>query len=1039
LQNRLVNLKAITVLLLEILLFAGLNLSAQNPYIFHYTTFDGLPSNVVYNVFQDSQKFIWFATDAGAVRYDGQAFTTFTKKDGLNSNRITKIKEDSFGRVWIINYEGSLNFYYQNKIYNASNAAFLDSLKPSETFHEFFQDDDKSIYFHNPIYEVYVLDSNNHVRIIENLSEYLIENLQNKNGQKATGFYPKSYSSSFPDFILANLYQIRKTKSGEYLFWSRYGLFQVKELFDNPVILSHNYQSFLRASCYRDGYFYIPLFQGHYINKYKDDVSEELIQLPIPYIYYTMSKQNALLVDNVGNYWLGTFDDGLYCFKEDSIIQPKSEPNKPQIISSKVVQHMDIRQVNGIIQDHEGNIWISSAVEGVYKISPYLNAHRHFENSHFQNKGILEMAPGLWNGVWLSNGRSVYFLMADSLYSLGFQEKNTSFNVIYHLKTNKLILGEKYSYYYILHDIKPDAVKKKTDFSSIDTSEIYMSGITVNEKEDKISSFNYFNFDLLDPDTLFGPYDNDIVCFQKDYNVGSRITNIYYDTKGELVVNAKKNYIQVNDTFLYADNLSRFDNKIITQHINLNGETELFNIENERIFLFYNNEFYDLSSDFSTPANLNISSISYSEPTLYMANASNIYICDNPLNIINNQKVNLKLVDINFKNIHKILVQNDSLYVATDDGLTIIPVAMLNDIVPQKPMPYIQSVLVNDETIDISKKNLTFKGRVRLKFIFSSINYSSTPVIYSYMLEGADSDWSLGTGNIVTYQNLPFGEYNFKLKVGKPYDAWSETIELPITIKPMFWQHWLFFVFLAALFLGVTALYLFRLTNKRLKQKETENQLILLEQKALQSMMNPHFLFNALGSIQNYLLQNKPQEAGLYLSQFARLLRQNIQGIHSAMISMEDEIDRLKNYLDLERVRMDNRFDYKFDIDENLDKEDAMIPSMIIQPFVENCILHGIAQLEKGGLISISFSLLSEKSIRIIIEDNGVGIQQSKAIKSNDESHLHLSMEMTWKRIDILGKKYKVDTSLKVTDVSPGNPNPGTRVVVVLPVSYEND
>jgi len=138
-----------------ILLFSRL-LPAQNPYIHHYTTFDGLPCNIINNVFQDSQKFIWFATDAGAVKYDGSTFTTSTKKDGLNSNKITKIKEDSFGRVWIINYEGSLNFYFHNKIYNASNAAFLDSLRPGETFHDFFQDDDKTIYFHNPMYEVYI-------------------------------------------------------------------------------------------------------------------------------------------------------------------------------------------------------------------------------------------------------------------------------------------------------------------------------------------------------------------------------------------------------------------------------------------------------------------------------------------------------------------------------------------------------------------------------------------------------------------------------------------------------------------------------------------------------------------------------------------------------------------------------------------------------------------------------------------------------------------------------------------------------------------
>jgi sensor histidine kinase YesM len=815
-------------------------------------------------------------------------------------------------------------------------------------------------------------------------------------------------------------------------------LIKTKELFKDPVLVQSVYKTYLRASCSRDSVFNIIGFNG-YILKYKGEKLLGSTLLPF-WVYYTMSRQNALLLDHEGNYWVGTFDDGLYCLKEDTIIQ-QQQTNKAtaQIAnykSSKILQHLDIRQVNGIIQDHEGNIWVSSSEDGVYKISPYLNTHRHYENTLFQNKGIKEMAPGLWSGMWLSNGRMIYFLMADSLYTLGFQEPNTSFNSINHLKKNKLIIGEKYSYFYCLHDIKPDLVKKKVDFSSADTSLLYMSGITVNEKEDKMNCFNYFNFDIIHPDTLFGPYKNDLYCFQKDYNVGSRITYTYYNTKDELIVNAKKNYIQVNDTFLYASELSRFDNRIITQHLNLNSQTELFNIDNESIYLFYNQEFYDLTSAFTTPADLNISSISYHEPALYMANSSNIYICDNPLDAINNKPVNLQLIDINFKNIHKILVFNDSLYIASDDGLTVIPESVANEIVPQKPLPYLKSVLVNDIPVDFTENKLNLKGRNSLKFIFSSISYSSTPVIYSYLLEGADKEWSSGTGNIVAYQELPFGKYVFKLKVGKPNTAWSDPIELRVTIKPRFWQHPAFIVFVIILIMAMIVLVIIRIANNKIRRRETDHQLIVLEQKALQSMMNPHFIFNSLGSIQNYLLKNKPGEAGLYLSQFARLIRQNISGIHSAMISLDEEIDRLKNYLDLERLRMENKFEYEFHLDESVEEDAVQIPSMIIQPFVENAILHGVSSLEKDGLIGISFAMASEKTIKITVEDNGIGIKQSKVYNTNNQTHLHLSMEMTRKRIDILGKKFKVDTSLEISDLTPGTPNPGTRVVIVLPVSF---
>jgi LytS/YehU family sensor histidine kinase len=212
--------------------------------------------------------------------------------------------------------------------------------------------------------------------------------------------------------------------------------------------------------------------------------------------------------------------------------------------------------------------------------------------------------------------------------------------------------------------------------------------------------------------------------------------------------------------------------------------------------------------------------------------------------------------------------------------------------------------------------------------------------------------------------------------------------------------------------------------------------LITLEQKALQSMMNPHFIFNSLGSIQNYLLQKKSGEAGLYLSQFARLIRQNLNAINAASINLEEEIDRLKNYLDLEKLRMENKFDYNIEVDENVEADEVQIPSMIIQPFVENAIWHGIAPLEKKGMIIIKFRLLSERSLRIIIEDNGIGMKQSATYSIKTEKHLNLGMEMTRKRLELLGKKLNVPAGIEFRETFPGSPNPGTEVVLVVPFSY---
>jgi two-component sensor histidine kinase len=363
---------------------------------------------------------------------------------------------------------------------------------------------------------------------------------------------------------------------------------------------------------------------------------------------------------------------------------------------------------------------------------------------------------------------------------------------------------------------------------------------------------------------------------------------------------------------------------------------------------------------------------------------------------------------------------------------------MINKITTHPPIPYFQSILINDKESDLSGQVLLLRNNNKITFNFSCINYSSTPILYSYRLAGLDTAWTSGTSRNVVYQNLNPGNYMFLLRVRKPNAEWSNPVTWKINVKVVFWQHPLFYIALFMICAGLFFLYFLMRKNNQIKRRELDSQLITLEQKALQSMMNPHFIFNSLGSIQNYLLQKKSGEAGLYLSQFARLIRQNLNAINAANINLEEEIDRLKNYLDLEKLRMDNKFDYIIDLDETLEADEILIPSMIIQPFVENAIWHGISPIEEKGVITIKFRKMDEKSLKIIIKDNGVGMKKSRSFSTESEKHIHMGIEMTRRRLELLGKKYSIDTSIECCEVSPGLPNPGTRIVLVVPVSYSD-
>lgn len=471
----------------------------------------------------------------------------------------------------------------------------------------------------------------------------------------------------------------------------------------------------------------------------------------------------------------------------------------------------------------------------------------------------------------------------------------------------------------------------------------------------------------------------------------------------------------------------------------LDNLADLFCDDNDSLYLLKNNRLLNLTSFFDYPIESHIWGNGYYDQTLYLTSNNYIYTCKNPLDIFENEPVHVRLIDVNFPNIGATYLNNDSLYIASDAGLTIIPWSFVGSVTTQAPVPYFKSVQVNEKEAEWPQDKIQVTGNNKIRFDFGSINYSSTPVIYSYRLEGADTSWTNVTNSIVVFQNLAPGDYTLKFRVRKPISPWSKPIECRITIHATLWQHTLFYVGLFLLFGGLLFLFIIRRKNLQLKRRELEHQLVLLEQKALQAMMNPHFIFNSLGSIQNFLLQKKSGEAGLYLSQFARLIRQNLNAINSASINLEEETDRLKNYLDLERLRMENKFEYRIEVDEYMDADEIMIPSMIIQPFVENAILHGIAPMESKGVIKISFMMQEEKSMKVNVEDNGIGMKQSGGYSTNGESHPHLGVEMTRRRLVLLGEKYHVNTGVEYCEVFPGTQNPGTRVELVVPVSNSKE
>lgn len=242
-------------------------------------------------------------------------------------------------------------------------------------------------------------------------------------------------------------------------------------------------------------------------------------------------------------------------------------------------------------------------------------------------------------------------------------------------------------------------------------------------------------------------------------------------------------------------------------------------------------------------------------------------------------------------------------------------------------------------------------------------------------------------------------------------------------------------VSLLVLFVLLVALFIFYyLRNKETKTRtKLENELNNYMQKALSQQMNPHFIFNTLNSIQYYILQNDNLSSNKYLTKFARLMRLTLDNSQNNTIPVKDEIAALNLYLELESLRFEGKFEYKINVENEI--EDYQIPTLLIQPFVENAIWHGLMHKEGNGLINVNLELLNNQ-IFCTIEDNGIGRKKAKEIKENkNNTHKSLGSKITENRLKLINSLFGSQMKIQYIDLEDMNGNAsGTRVEIVIPI-----
>lgn len=329
-------------------------------------------------------------------------------------------------------------------------------------------------------------------------------------------------------------------------------------------------------------------------------------------------------------------------------------------------------------------------------------------------------------------------------------------------------------------------------------------------------------------------------------------------------------------------------------------------------------------------------------------------------------------------------------------------------------------------------------------FSFKAIHYThSENIRYSWKLSGIDRDWTPpSTSHEATYGNLPPGTFTFQVKASIDNNWDVDPVTIAFEIDQPYWQKWWFrWSVYAAVFIagGLIFLYFFlrqRRKNKILREKlEMEKNLIELEQKALRLQMNPHFIFNVLNSIHNLIILNDPDKARYALAKFSKLMRRVLENSRQKFISLDDEIETLENYVQLERLTGGVEVELNFEVDPGLDPGEEILPPLMIQPFIENALIHGLRNLDRPGLIRVKFRLVNDHLLECCIEDNGRGRERAEEIKAQKESyHRSTALEVTAERLASLNKN-EVFVPFEIIDLKDKNGLPsGTRVVIRISI-----
>lgn len=959
------------------ILFSPSLFFTQIPGIVNYNEENGLNSSYTYSVSQDASGLLWIGSDNGMFRFDGKEFKHFNNKHGLKNIEALSCIPLSNGEVFIAPFLNDFAYLKNGKVINSDMNSELKKIQ--FTYNPDFYLDGSSLYLYssyNPS-NIYSYRSGKINRIPVNIKT------------KAGGeYYAFGLNMADHTFYLFDQYNGGNIQA--------YDILTKKKTVCN---ISANKNTFIL----RKGDIFV--FQ----NKGNIDIYKLYNKFYFKKIktYKTYENVERHIIDSNYRLWLCLEEGGTLYFKQ-SLLE-EGELSAP-------VKMMENYIISDILVDKDNNTWFSTRNNGLFFIADrFFKNHIHLpiknnssyitvitKSDHGIYLGYNEAKSGLYH-----NGKVTDLVFEKNIkieHKAIFAERNT---VIFGLTRRIFQYDTKvkeahFLNYFVLKNIVP-----------------YTPGSILLCTSDGLISYNYHTrkyTDVLSKERIYTA-----LSYTSDSLFAGGFKDLY---KVNTVTKKKTLFLEG----YYFTDIKRLRDNLYVGATNLNG-----------VILFDNTKIIRKITESTGLATGQVKKIEVENKNVFWASTnyglSRIELKGNDVKINNFTQTD----GLPSNTVAGCVVSGDTIFVGTSKGLGILSIKNLmgqKNFINKKVI--INSVVVGGKEVFDTHQTLT--GQTPKNDIIFNVSFpdftSQGKISYRYTIEGLSNGWQTSTSQKITFYSLPPGNYTFKV-FGIGYNgkrSYAPT-ELHFEILPKFWQTWWFKTMIislgaAALFILIN-LYFQKKRNKKLETLYYEKKIAELELQAIKAQINPHFIYNCLNSIQFLLYKKDYQETENYLETFAQMIRKTLHYSEKTFMPIKEEAEYLSLYLNMEKLRLKDLFDYNIILSKKVN-ENWVVPSLLIQPFVENAIKHGIAGLtDRKGSILVSFDH-DGSSLCILIEDNGIGIGNGNQTKADS-----FGVKLSQKRIETFRQLFDTNILLEIYDLSEKEQRPGTQIKLYIK-PYEN-